>query len=188
MSMLKKDLLIIVSTILFLTFFSNLIFAQTQAAIVQYSDNDYINSVYLEFGGAGTYFTINYDLIINRSSVLRFGAAPTIFQPSMNSNRTIESNSDDLTVVGIISYSKLIKFSSSPHSLETGLGIALGDIETEDVPGAPALFASIGYRFLTNKEKGSAIRLSFTPFIKNNKIHPWFGVSLGYSFKPNFFQ
>ena len=73
MSMLKKGLLIIVSTILFLTFFSNLIFAQTQAAIVQYSDNDYINSVYLEFGGAGTYFTINYDLIINRSSVLRFG-------------------------------------------------------------------------------------------------------------------
>ncbi|MEQ9090434.1 MAG: hypothetical protein RIE52_05055 [Balneola sp.] len=188
MIMVKKGFFIIVLTFLFVAILPSLIFAQSQSAIVQYSDNDYINSVYLEFGGAGTYVTINYDLIINKSSVVRFGAAPNVFQPSMNSNRAIEYNTDDLTIVGIISYSKLIKFSSTPHSLETGLGIALGDIETQYIPGAPSLFANFGYRFLTNKEKGSVIRLSFTPFIKNNVIHPWFGVSLGYSFKPNFFQ
>tara|TARA_R110002124_G_scaffold48026_1_gene142153 strand:+ start:25233 stop:25781 length:549 start_codon:yes stop_codon:yes gene_type:complete len=157
------------------------VFAQIGYQEPSYNNHDYVNSLYLEFGGAGTYLTLNYDLTIDESSVIRLGVAPT-FQLNPEDQNPLKNNGETI-FIGVVSFSRLLSPKKSPHNIETGIGFALGNIQTNEQPGAPSLFLNFGYRFLSKKEKGGVIRASFTPFINNGKIHPWFGVSFGYSFK-----
>ena len=177
MSSLLKILLILFGVLLTET----QIFAQIGYKDSSYSNHDFVNSLYLEFGGAGTYLTLNYDLTIDESSVIRLGAAPT-FQLNPEDQNPLKNNDENI-FIGIVSFSRLLSPKKSPHNIETGIGFALGNIQTNEQPGAPSLFLNIGYRFLSKRDKGAVIRASFTPFIDNGEIHPWFGVSFGYSFK-----
>lgn len=147
--------------------------------------NKYLSSVYAEFGGAGVLLSINYDLIINETSVIRLGATPTILADPNSNNQNNIYNDEDFRITGVASYSYL--FGKNKIRLETGAGIAFGDrISYSDKPGPPALFLNFGFRFVSFESKGMVLKASFTPFIKNQQLIPWGGISIGYSFNNQF--
>ncbi|MBO6621079.1 MAG: hypothetical protein JJ892_03390 [Balneola sp.] len=143
--------------------------------------NKYVNSLYAELGGAGVYLSINYDLTINETSVIRLGASPSILRDPNPRNSTQRYKNDNFPIVGIISYSRL--FGGGSNKIETGTGIVFGDkLSNSNKPGPPAVFFNLGYRFFSKKDKGIVLKASFTPFIKQQEIIPWAGISFGYSF------
>lgn len=167
--------------ILILGFFGIQIQAQVHDTPYAHEPKEFLNSIYAEFGGAGIFLSINYDLIINESSVIRIGATPNIFSdPGSENLATFDE--EDFKIAGIISYSLLVGKRS--NKLESGIGIIFGDeikYDGESIP--PALFLNLGYRFVTRKVKGASFKASFTPFINDKKFKPWMGISIGYSFK-----
>ncbi|HAW78349.1 MAG TPA: hypothetical protein DCX27_00610 [Balneola sp.] len=143
--------------------------------------NKYLSSVYAEFGGAGVLLSINYDLIINETSVIRLGATPTILADPNSNNQKNIYNDEDFRITGVASYSYL--FGKNKIRFEAGTGIAFGDrISYSDKPGPPALFLNFGFRFISFESKGLVFKTSFTPFIKDQQFIPWGGISIGYSF------
>lgn len=143
--------------------------------------NKYINSLYLELGGAGVVLSVNYDLIIKETSVVRIGATPSILREAEHQNSSRYYKDDEFPIVGIISYSRL--FSHDFNKVEVGTGVVFGDkISYSNKPGPPAIYLNLGYRFVSKKTKGVVLKATFTPFIKDQKLIPWAGISFGYSF------
>lgn len=174
---------------IFAFFLSFIFIANSNAQFFEVSANQkkskFINSVYTEVGGAGIILSVNYDLIINERSVVRLGATPTMM---LDRNSRNSRNSNDYNpykrIVGIFSYSRI--FGSQSNKFETGLGFIFGDqVDYLNEMGPPALFFNFGYRFLSSESNGIAFKASFTPFVMNEKIIPWAGVSFGYSFFNN---
>jgi len=164
-----------------IAFFGIQIQAQMYETSFANEPKEFLNSIYAEFGGAGLFLSINYDLIINKSSVIRIGATPNIFvEPDSENLGTFDQ--EDFKIAGIISYSLL--FGKRSNKLESGIGLIFGDeIKYNDESIPPAIFLNLGYRFVTNKVKGIAFKTSFTPFIKDKEFKPWMGISIGYSFQ-----
>ena len=171
--------------ILFLLSFiitSSYLHAQNFEKTLTPDKNKYLSSVYAEFGGAGFILSINYDLIINESSVIRLGATPNILSNPNSNNRSNVYDPEDFPIAGIASYSYLL--GKKKLRFEAGSGIVFGDqLSYSDKPGPPALFINLGVRFISFESKGAVFKASFTPFVKEKQFIPWGGISIGYSFK-----
>ena len=121
------------------------------------------NAVYLELGGQGGIFTINYERLINDYAI-RVGGFAILFASAFT---------------GDINH-----LWGNKHKFELGTGFI---IEQSNLSGA-FVSLNIGYRYQANN--GFLFRLGFTPLYgisrsldsEYQKLHPNVGISLGYSF------
>ncbi len=170
-------------SLLFFLFATNIVSAQVIFEEPEGLNSDskkFISSVYGELGGAGVVMSINYDLVINNSSVFRIGATPTILSDPNSKQVNEQYDDEDFPIVGIVSYSKL--FGKNDSRVEVGAGFTFGDtISYADKPGSNALFGNISYR-LQPVDGKTIFRATFNPFLKDGNIVSWIGLSFGYSF------
>lgn len=156
------------------------------------SQNDkifqYRNSLHIELGGSGGYYSINYERnIINHKSLKTSGQLGFSYFPG--------SWSDMWLPVGINE-----QFSFNIHHIELGIGFVFvreATIENYDIESkfwTYSLTGRVGYRY--QKPDGRFIwRIGFTPILQRERIGlyydpnapfriftPMGGVSLGYSF------
>ncbi len=149
------------------------------------------NSVHLELGGTGGYYSLNYERnIINHNSFktsVQFGIR---YFPGVWSDIWLPIGINEL-------------FSFNAHHIEIGIGVVtlremardqLNNYAIIDRFWSYALTGRLGYRY--QKPDGRFIwRIGFTPFLqrerggliydptaKLNIFNPWGGLSIGYSF------
>tara|TARA_R110000868_G_scaffold304437_27_gene565492 strand:- start:3751 stop:4278 length:528 start_codon:yes stop_codon:yes gene_type:complete len=173
----------IFSTALFILLFSFFEKGYSQSVsgppIVQ--SRNIMNTVYVEYRGNAFFGSLNYDLIFDSDYGLRIGVSPGLLLIDNENSDTESDNKYDLT--GLVSAFKLI--GSNSHKVEAGLGAIFGESKTQrddDKPAVPAVVLNVGYRFITQKEKGLNFRTMFTPSLSKNGLIPWFGASIGISF------
>lgn len=144
------------------------------------SDNP-TQSVYIEFGGAGTFYTANYDVIFDNGWGFRLGGAylPEEIYRSQYSKSSYYGT--DLLVILLMG--EYIT-GNGPNKFESSLGIMLGESNLKDadiaVPDPPGLAASFGYRYLPTQAGKVTFKAAFTPVIADGRIYPKFGVSIGF--------
>ncbi len=131
------------------------------------------SAVYLELGGNGLLYSLNYDYRFDKDWSARGGI---MYAPVGDVS---------LTIVPLMA-NYLI---GSNHNFEIGAGIAyLGvsvDVEGEDFAGISASgvagTSTIGYRY-QNMDGGFVFRIGLTPVFGEFGVLPWAGLSLGYAF------
>ena len=132
------------------------------------------NSLYLEVGGSGAFYSINYDRLIGS----HFGA------------RVGFSYFADLILPGFSAYLYPVSLNcfigEGSSKLELGVGMTFirGEIRWfgDDATGN-AIFPNlnIGYRY-QSEDGGFLFRIGFTPLITRHYFQPWGGLSAGFSF------
>ena len=134
------------------------------------SSNFSSNTIYVELGGAGGLYSVNYDHRISKEIGFRLGftawSIVTGFPVTLN------------YLVG-----------SKGHYLELGIGAVLGFtsfqnrsfVESALRVGQSVGTATIGYRYQPHGG-GLLFRIAFTPLFPPNHFYPWGGISFGYAF------
>ena len=148
--------------------------------IAKYGDT--MSTFYLEIGGNGILGSINYDLILPSNYGIRVGISPGLILFNAEDSES-EFSVQNFNFIGILSAFKL--HGTSSHKLESGLGIVVGEINSEikeNFPAIPGIAINLGYRFVSKREKGLSLRVMFSPILCKDGFTPWFGGSLGYSF------
>lgn len=152
-----------------------LVFTMTIYKIIgQPIDNEELkivkNNIYLELGGSGVVYSINYERIIlkiNRFSLntrigyatLRdFYAIPMTIHILVGKKRNIENRS----------------------YLDIGSGITFINFCADCMHEKLVVFI-FGYRF-QSLNNGVMCRISYNPFIEGNQFHHWVGVTVGFKF------
>lgn len=141
------------------------------------------HAVYAEAGGAGGYFSLNYERLLKPLKtnllLLARGGIGTLNRRDYNG----KLNPDLLIPLGIhLIYGK-------KHRIETGVGETITRIvrhsEALQRPKASAGFNTwlyLGYTYRANKP-GFMIRIAYTPILELNRyFRHWGGLSLGYTF------
>jgi len=144
------------------------------------ASKDYVkNQIFLELGGDGIIYSINYERLLTENIALRGGIGIT---PGMIFI--------DGTFFGIpLTVSYLIGGGRS--KLELGLGVTYFTVEDAAIFGIPAgdfsfaaLTGIVGYRG-SSRDRGFVFRIAFTP-LYNSDFNPSFvptgGISFGYAF------
>lgn len=127
------------------------------------------DAVYLEAGGNGLLYTINYDHRFTDVVSVRAG----------------------MMVLGVVAAPVTVNalLGGGSHRLELGAGALLlsapGHL-ADQTDGAADLravtaTATVGYRFQPERG-GMVVRAGFTPILVHGAGLPWFGVSVGYAF------
>jgi hypothetical protein len=147
------------------------------------------SSIYLEIGGAGIFYSINYDRLLTNNVALRFGFG-YFGVPFLAS----------LTAVPLTLSWFPFSNSTSPNKLEIGAGFDyinatvtpfFGDTPTR-TGSAVCLTGILGYRYQA-PDGGFMFRAAFTPIlftdelqslvgISNANFAPWAGISFGTGF------
>jgi len=147
-------------------------------------------SVFLELGGNGLGFSLNFDSRFKKSEN-GFGFRAGIgLVPAVNSNADIlyPSTPSILTIPFAINHLA----GNAPHYFESGLGITYGHVSgsissefwgyNEDVTGSAVVFMpSVGYRF-AKTGKAFQGRIIISPLIGSGGASFWAGLSVGYKF------
>ena len=138
------------------------------------------NAVYVELGGIGGLYSLNYDRILTSKKYVLSGRI------GISIGQTLTNN---LSVTFPMELNALI-FNKTPHHLEMGIGLAPYIDNSKQFE----LYSSfrIGYRYQNFKKRGVIFGAGFTPMkelISENEIShnpisfmPWAGISLGYSY------
>ena len=131
------------------------------------------NAIYVELGGNGLLYSVNYDHRFNTDWSARGGI--------------MYASIDDfsLTIVPLLA-NYLV---GNNHMLEIGAGVAYIGINVKvdgeeffNVSGSDiAGTGNIGYRY-QNVDGGFVFRIGFTPLFSQHGFTPWAGLSLGYAF------
>ena len=137
------------------------------------------NTVYLELGGNGLWYSLNYDRFLWKRSksaiAARIGVA---YFGGQGAHAT--------TVPVTVSY----LFGGKKHFLEVGTGFTWLQSYSEKIAGF-GYFGVIGYRFQRIQQSGLMYRISLTPFLAEYSTDKgslnwvgtfWGGVSIGYGF------
>ncbi len=133
--------------------------------------------VYVEIGGPGILYSINFEYRVTINFVLRAGYSSWSIRP-FGFFRSRESDS----FIGFpISLSYL--YGRNADKLEIGIGIVPSYLKAFGLGEGRAILgtATIGYRF-EPEEGGVLFRLDFTPFLAGRQLVPFAGASLGYAF------
>ena len=135
------------------------------------------NAVYLELGGNGLLYSLNYDRLLTPRVAARVGF--------MGLGAATDSVSG-----GVIAAPLMVSylFGEGNSHFETGLGVMLaagaidevGELEDEGFSGAIGT-ATVGYRY-QRPGGGFVFRAGVTPLFDTSGIAPWVGISLGYGF------
>ncbi len=129
------------------------------------------NAMYVELGGTGGLYSVDYDHRITKEIGFRVGFTTW----SIVTGFPVTAN----YLIG-----------SHGHYLEIGIGADLGFTTFEDRSllenalrlGGAVGTCTIGYRYQPN-HGGFVFRIDFTPlFPPKDHVYPWGGISLGYAF------
>lgn len=128
------------------------------------------NSVYLEAGGKGEIYSVNYERLIYKINTVKGGLAlGTAYHGSLSAIYTsLEHN---------------LLIGRSVHNLELGAGANYRFI-TDTASAAEPFYINgrVGYRFQPDK-KGIMVRISYTPLFRpRDGFLSWVGLSFGYAF------
>lgn len=133
------------------------------------------NSMFLELGGNGAIYSVNYEYLLNDNTGLRFGGM---------ASPADKDDSDDNT--SIFTFTTMLNYlaGSGKHRQEMGVG-ALFALASDDFKGVEQFdgrgaygTATIGYR-LQPPDGGFVFRIGFTPIMSADGVLPWFGISFG---------
>ncbi|MEM9835292.1 MAG: hypothetical protein AAF828_02240 [Bacteroidota bacterium] len=151
------------------------------------ADQSFNKAVYLELGGNGILYSLNYDMRLQRGRQDGIGFKVGIGGLSVNADTDSGSgNAGYLAVPATFNY----LLGRKRHALEMGVGAtffyvsAEGDFgdngEFVDGHGAALLpHYNFGYRYQALND-GFTFRLTYTPFIG---VSPFVGISFGFNFK-----
>lgn len=145
------------------------------------------NSIFIELGGNGGIYTINYDRIVSDNFSLRAGLGYMAIGATASSGGSSASASVSMTMIPVIAN---FMVGSNNHKLELGAGLtffhmsgtssSLGN--TVKASGfSPVGTAVAGYRYVPHKG-GFTFRAGVTPLFTTEDFLPWGGVSFGYLF------
>lgn len=141
-----------------------------------YAQNgEFNNQIYLELGGHGMMYSLNYERMISEDFSLRAGASAFKFG-------LFKSDKDEFKIFPV---TVNVITGKTKHHNEFGAGVDFifrNDVSENENKEyiAPIAFAAYRYHY----DNGSVLRASFTPFydIEEEKIIPYFGLSFGKSF------
>ena len=139
------------------------------------------NSVYLELGGSGILYTVNYERFVQEDFSVRAGAGFVwVGLPGVGS----------ASLLAIPVTASYFGVRSGEHALELGGGAVLVHATAEsDITGAEAFAegtgvggtAIVGYRYLP-RSGGFNFRAAFTPIWGEGGYKGWAGVAFGFLF------
>ena len=136
------------------------------------------NSLYLEVGGSGGLYSLNYDRMFTPNIGGRIGfsyfsfSSDNFFFPSVT------------MYMFPISLNYLAGEGSSKFELGAGVTIVTGTADWFGVKGSGSAIAgifNIGYRYQP-PEGGFLFRIGLTPIVSSTGVHPWGGLSIGMAF------
>jgi hypothetical protein len=141
------------------------------------------NGLYVELGGAGAFYSLNYERFVHDDVSLRFGASHVSFRETSTGTWPAAGKSS-LTLVPLTA--SYLGLRSGSHALELGGGAVIaniaGDGSTDfDVFGSGSGVVGtgiLGYR-LAPLGAGFCFRVAYTPFVARGGLFDWFGVALG---------
>jgi hypothetical protein len=145
------------------------------------------NSLYLELGGSGAVYSLNYERFVQRDVSLRVGFGYVSLKGAEISGGTVVNEIALLTIPVTASY---LGIGSGNHRLELGAGAVFARITGETTSDGAKAFGSAsgvvgtaiaGYRYV-RPDGGFTFRAAFTPLFGEGGFQPWAGVALGYSF------
>jgi hypothetical protein len=138
------------------------------------------NSVYVELGGNGLLYSVNYD----RRFTDHFGGRAGFMIFGGESDEL----TDDQVSIAILPVMANYLVGLGSHRLELGVGLLFGvagaDTEnfgTASTAGIGGVTTTFGYRYQPTGG-GFLFRAGLTPFYSDGRPQLWGGVSVGYSF------
>ena len=145
------------------------------------------NSLYLELGGSGVVYSLNYERFVRDDVSLRVGFGYVSLQGADIDGGTVTADIALLTVPVTVSY---LGIGAGSHRLELGAGALYADITGATSSDGAKAFGSgsgvvgtaiAGYRYV-RAGGGLTFRAAFTPLFGEGGFQPWAGVVLGYSY------
>ncbi len=145
------------------------------------------NLIFVELGGNGILYTINYDRGLTEDLSVRIGIGH--LEEGAN---PISTGPDEIAAQAATTVPVLMSYvhGHQSHRLELGAGVTVirhsGTRAMGNQPELPAdlsvlATAVIGYRYVP-REGGFTYRAGFTPLLSRGGILPWGGLSFGYLF------
>ena len=123
-------------------------------------------ALYLELGGNGLFYTLNYDHMLSNKVSVRVGAG-------------LVTSGGLYVGTAPITLNYLLGEGDSRLELGAGALIATSNyFEAENTAGVAAT-ATFAYRY--QKPNGIFLKAAFTPVFRHDFFLPWFGFSIGYA-------
>ena len=148
---------------------------------------DATNSVYLELGGNGAVYSVNYERIVQDDLALRVGVGYVGLKGAAIDGGTVTADVSLLTIPITASY---LGVGAGNHRLELGGGGVIAKITGAASSGSAKAFGSAsgvvgtaiaGYRYV-RPQGGFTFRLAFTPLFGDGGFQPWGGAAFGFTF------
>ena len=140
------------------------------------------NSIFLEGGGNGAVYSLNYERVIDGKIGLRAGWSGIKLTDEVDA--TAEYTVQFIPVIGTLMW-------GGNHKLEIGGGVTFVKVDGTISIGGTDFTGSgsgnvqtgvLGYRYQKSDSSGLLFRASYTPIRIAGSLVQWGGVSLGYSF------
>jgi hypothetical protein len=135
------------------------------------------NNFYLEIGGNGGVFSVNYERETVKNLNVRIGFSEFPEGGSSNSGSHMDYNP---LVLLMVDY--MFRFSNeSSHCIEVGFG-GVTNLGEFTASGGIGPEVSVGYRY-SPIDGGIMFQIAVTPFFSTNDgMFPWAGICIGYKF------
>jgi hypothetical protein len=147
------------------------------------------NALYVELGGNGVGYTLNYERRIAEQASLRVGGMFWKASATASSGGDSVSSSATMAIVPVMA--NFLGLGTANHKLEVGAGVAMAYFSGEasnsigdKVSGTgmvPMGTATLGYRYQP-RDGGFLFRAGYTPVFNKDFVFHWGGVSFGYGF------
>jgi hypothetical protein len=144
------------------------------------------NSLYLELGGNGAIYSLNYERFLRDDVSLRVGFGYVSLEGAKINGGTVTHDVSLLTIPVTASY---LGMGSGNHRLELGAGAVFADIAGSSSSDGAEAFGSAsgvvgtavaGYRYV-RPGGGFTFRAAFTPLFGEGGFQPWAGIAFGYT-------
>lgn len=135
------------------------------------------NAFYVELGGNGIFYSVNYDRLITPKVAARAGLM------FMRAEDEVSNSVEVAVAPVVVSY----LFGEGNSHFEAGLGVGLATASIDDVDFGEDFDRTVygtgvlGYRYQP-KAGGVVFRAGLTPVFTTDDFAPWIGVSFGYAF------
>ncbi len=145
------------------------------------------NSFYIELGGSGAIYSLNYERFVQDDFTLRIGVGYISLTGAQINGATVTADVSLLTIPVTASY---LGIGSGNHRLELGAGAVFAKITGSSSSGSAKAFGSstglvgtaiAGYRY-ARPQGGFTFRAAFTPLFGEGGFQPWAGVAFGLGF------
>jgi hypothetical protein len=146
------------------------------------------NALYVEVGGNGAFYSLNYERYLRPDAAVRIGAMYMSVSASAGSS---SAKASWLTVPIMLEY---LGIHAGNHALEVGAGVDMmyfsGTASTFDATAMsdgliPVGTATVGYRY-SNPAGGFVFKAGYTPLFfvttETKQVFHWGGLSFGYRF------